>query len=347
MYSYTALECFQACPRRFYYRYVERIPEPPSEAVEFGSAVHAAVAAGLSGRDPEEAVRQMPLKVVIGEKLEEAIDLAMRFLRRYSPRGVYLVEEKVKGVIAGEEFVGRLDLVETGDTTGIITITDFKTDWDKYMPTEKMQLPLYAYLFLSMMNEKPRPVQARLWFLRHAREPVAEETLTPEHMSRAVQWAEGIIKEIRDALELPGWMGFDPVPGSWCKTCGYSFNCLDIAEPQDIVEAGALALRLERALDVLKTRLKEHVSEHGPLQVSDQYWGDYSYSIWKFPDIQAFMELLAGAGEDPWDYIEVNGSKLKKLLKGPLGERIRQIGEEKPRHYFTHREKPPGSREEA
>lgn len=311
--------------------------------MEFGSAVHAAVAAGLTGQSPETAVRQLRLKTAAAEKTEEAIDLAMRFLRRYSPQGTYLVEQKVRGTVAGEEFVGRLDLVEETEKGGATVITDFKTDWEKYLPTEKMQLPLYAYLFFSTLKRKPAAVHGRLWFLRFAREPVTEELITPETMLKAVEWAEVTIEQIREALEFPGWMGFDAKPGTACKTCGYSLACLELADPGDITEAGALALRLERALETVKERLKRHVQEYGPLQVNDQYWGDYSYSVWKFPDVAAFMELLAEAGEDPWDYIEVNGSKLKKLLKGSLGERLKQIGEEKPRHYFTHRGKPPGS----
>ncbi|MGI9951967.1 PD-(D/E)XK nuclease family protein [Moorellaceae bacterium AZ2] len=343
-YSYTALECFRTCPRRFYYRYVERIPEEPSEAMEFGRAVHAAVAAGLTGRDPEAAVRQMQFKTTAGEKVDEAVELALRFLRRYTPQGEVLVEEKIKGTVAGERIVGRLDLVEVFD--GGVVITDFKTEWKKYAPSEKMQLPLYAYLYLSSVGEIPGLVRARLWFLRFSREPVVEETITPEVMRHAVEWTRSTIKEIQEGLKLPGWMGFDAVPGSWCKTCSYSFRCLDFLEPGSIVEAGALALRLERALEVLKSRLKEYVEESGCLQVNDQYWGNYSYSTWKFPDIATFMKLVVEAGEDPWDYLEVSGSKLKKLLKGPLGERLKEIGEEKQRHYFTHRDQPPGGNAE-
>lgn len=42
VWSYSALDVFEQCPKRFYHKYILKEKEPPSPALEYGNAVHKA-----------------------------------------------------------------------------------------------------------------------------------------------------------------------------------------------------------------------------------------------------------------------------------------------------------------
>ncbi|MDN5362109.1 MAG: hypothetical protein PWP70_1156 [Moorella sp. (in: firmicutes)] len=338
-YSFSRLERFETCPMSFFLHYIEGIPEPPSKPLEFGKACHLGIEAGLKGQDPGAAVENFAstAKLIIADDVAEAKKLAQRFLDSYTPQGKFYVEQELKGNIKGEDIIGYADLIEiNGDS---MVITDFKSNWQKYSPVDKAQLPLYAWLASKQTGIKN--VQIRLWFLRYVREPVIQTLATEDVMLNGVAWVAQKIEEIQEASQFPGNMGYEPRAGSQCKYCGYAVSCLDLIPPTDIEELGKTALRLERALELIKEPLKTYASQYGYVQANDQYFAHFPKSTWKFKDIQAFFNLLQEAGEDPWNYLEVNGFKLKKLLKGPLGDQLRSIGEEKKSTYFSHHDRLP------
>ncbi|MGI9862338.1 PD-(D/E)XK nuclease family protein [Moorella naiadis] len=339
-YSFSRLERFKTCPMSYFLHYVEKIPEPPSKPLEFGKACHIGIEAGLKGMDPAASIDQYATtktKLLTPEDADEAKKLAERFLNSYTPRGKIYIEQELKGVIKGEDIIGYADLIEIDGNS--MVITDFKSNWQKYSPVEKAQLPLYAWLASQQTGIKN--VQIRLWFLRYVREPVVQVAATDDVMLQGVAWTAGKIEEIREAMSYPGNMGFEPKSGSQCKYCGYAVSCLDIMAPADIEELARTALRLERALELIKEPLKTYAAQYGYVQAGDQYYAHFPKSTWKFKNIQAFFNLLQEAGEDPWDYLEVSGFKLKKLLNGPLGDQIRAMGEERKSSYFSHHDKPP------
>ena len=344
VWSFSRLELFadpqRGCPRRYYYRYVEGRSEPPTAALERGRIVHAVIAACLRrGLAPEAALAGVPGADALDEEgREEVLGLARGYLDAERPTGPFGVEEKLEVSLDGERFVGFLDLVER---SAVPRITDWKTSWEKYGPADTWQLPLYAWMFSRVAGAKK--VRARLWFLRYRREPAVEMELGPDEMEAAVAWARETIGLIREAESQPLWSCFPPRPGSVCSGCGFALECLggdplEGASPEDLA---GMVLRLERALALCKEALEKAVASSGPVCVGGQHFGMYTRSRWVFPDVAAFCDLLRREGKDPWKYLEVPGWKLAPLLRGRLGEKIREMGQEVVETYLTHRDRPP------
>lgn len=338
-FSFTRLTTYQTCPRRYFYRYVQKLPEPPAKPLEFGKALHAVLSGVIlnQGDVPELTRRAVEASELLDESDGMEIEkMAGWFQKKFSPVGPVRSEHKLTRELLPEvEIIGYADLIEDGFPA---TITDFKTQWDRYEPVDTMQLPLYAWMAAPELGPE---IEARLWFVRYFKDPMRRALIGPEEQERAVAWARGLVREIAEASELPGWAGFPERPGKPCGSCGYADRCLGVEVPEDVQEMAGLALRLERVLDQVKLPVKDYVSVLGPVEVNGEFFGLYPKSSWRFGDIAAFFRILAKAGADPWDYIEVNPWKLKKLLSGPLGPALRAIGDEKQSSYFSHRDKPP------
>ena len=172
--SYTSLTTYEGCPRRYAFRYVERLPgDVPPGRFAFGSAVHRAFEAfvreriraraeGVPGpglellaRTCDEVLERAGLEPVeLAEMRAAAPPVLERFLRREmasdaSPVavelgfGLDLALPDDGGVI---RFVGYLDRVDRAPD-GSTAITDYKTGrpWDPAWVHADRQLTAYAY----------------------------------------------------------------------------------------------------------------------------------------------------------------------------------------------------------
>ncbi len=66
-YSMSRLTEYERCPRRFYFKYIEKIPEIIEDAGFFGSKVHEAISKALKGQDWQDTLSDLPY-----EQIEEA-----------------------------------------------------------------------------------------------------------------------------------------------------------------------------------------------------------------------------------------------------------------------------------
>ncbi|MGB9886469.1 MAG: RecB family exonuclease [Moorellales bacterium] len=350
--SYSRLEKFETCPYSFYLRYLVGIPEPPNRYMQLGRLAHELIHVALTdGESAESAVERLRSRYGLLEEkdFQDAVGMANRFLREYRPEGWYKSEYETKDPVAGVPFHAVFDLVEKRD--GTLVITDFKTEWEPYNPSEKRQLPLYAWL--AARHFKASRVLVRLWFLRYSprsgKNPVREEVIPPEVVKEALDWVSRTVAAIREAEELPGALGFPPRPGKACTYCGsaYALRCLEetLAAGEydgDPAFRAGVVLRLERVLEDLKERLKEDVRASGPVEVGGVYFDFYPRSVWRFEDVQGLVGALASAGEDPWKVLKVDGWELRRLFrrKPELEPVVRRFGEEKIETYFSHRDQP-------
>lgn len=173
--SFSQLSLFQKCSLRYFFRYVEQLPEESvSASLLFGRGIHSAVEFHfcelLAGNEPpdldtllaefNDGWEEQPADQITyarGDSRDRLAALADRVLTAFRgsdvaiPRGHILgVEEELRGrVIDGApDLLARLDLLQ--QYNGTLTITDFKTSKNTWTDDDAGaaagQLLLYADL---------------------------------------------------------------------------------------------------------------------------------------------------------------------------------------------------------
>jgi len=114
-----------------------------------------------------------------------------------------------------------------------------------------------------------------------------------------------------------------PTPGVHCNTCGWRKHCKASArapesittsdEAQQAIEAIAL---MQRDLKPLEEKLKAYCKSNGPVTHNGTIAGYLPTGGLGFDDAKAFHDAALQDGvDDPWKYLSVNGTKVKKLSK--------------------------------
>ncbi len=182
--SYSAIGTYQACPLRYFFRYVAGLPEPTvSSGLIFGGAMHKAIELHfnrlMAGEPPpdidlllaeyQDAWNQRADGEILFGK-DETRDtlgrLAERMLRAFRtselarPAGTVIgVEEELRGAIVPgcPDLLARVDLLI--DTPAELVVTDLKTSRGRWSQGQAdaaaEQLLLYSELVGRLMPGKP------------------------------------------------------------------------------------------------------------------------------------------------------------------------------------------------
>jgi DNA helicase-2/ATP-dependent DNA helicase PcrA len=175
--SVSLLNNFFECPRKWYFRNLLRLPEPKSESLEFGSAVHEAI-------DKILKLKKIPDEKEL-EKIVENNKAILKIVSKWVKTRLSEISgkrENEKSIsIKVKEFphlniYGKIDLVEELGKDSI-RVTDFKTgNPRKKMEIEKIneegrmsdymrQLVMYSYLLEQSRKQKINIQESRLEFL--------------------------------------------------------------------------------------------------------------------------------------------------------------------------------------
>ena len=234
--SFTQIDEYLACPARYRYRHVLRLPTPPHHAVTYGIALHDAVAAfgrsQIQGRPLSEAGildafahAWSGLGFLSREHEEARLAAGREALVRFrvaalrSARRPIAVEEPFSVSLGGIRLQGRFDRVD--ESPHGVVVTDFKSS-DVREPArarerarESLQLALYAMAWRE--RDGALPVATELAFLDSGvTGSVAPE---PARLDRAAgrigEAAAGIRSDAFDARP-------DPVT---CRYCPFREIC--------------------------------------------------------------------------------------------------------------------------
>lgn len=248
--SFSALSLYQRCSLRYFFRYVQQLPEETTSAsLVFGRAVHRAIEFHyrelLAGNEsPEldvllaefnEGWDESPADQISFPKnttrdglahLADRVLTAFRASDIAKPRGHILgVEEELRGrVIDGApELLARLDLLDECD--GTLTITDFKTSksaWsaDQATGSSGDQLRLYALLAGQRFPGLPIRV-AFVVFTKGKKVAIGryEVALDAARVARTKRIAQRVWRAISAGNFYPS-----PSPMN-CGTCPYREPC--------------------------------------------------------------------------------------------------------------------------
>ena len=244
-FSFSQISAYLACPLKYRFQYVDKIPRPwRVAAMAFGSSVHAAVEwfhrERLAGRSPEPtevlkvfdadwyAQNTEPLVFSEKESKDFLAEKGRAMLQLYveQSNGVkpVAVEQPFELELADPEtgecfdirFRGFIDLVEEGDT-----LVDLKTAGRtlEHGGLERhLQLSTYALVFFLLTGRNPK---LRLDMLLKTVKPRLERHPT----SRTVEdlaWAARLIREVVSAIEA---QKFFPNPSWRCTECEYFAHC--------------------------------------------------------------------------------------------------------------------------
>jgi putative RecB family exonuclease len=260
--SPSAASTWQQCPRRWWHKYVDKIPEPPpGEPAVIGNFVHG-VLENLTKLDPEERTKDAA-KTLAREYFDEFVDTtnwqqldyddaqAKKFRRRawaiietyfanVDPTKVNPIGQEIQVDVDldGVPFMGYVDLVERDPDTGDVVVTDYKTGkppstgmpWSGDERGEKLLQPLWYAAALQEMGEHA-PKHARLiYFTVNERpdgsfEQVSAELgvdVTDESIAAARAELRRRWSQIQDA-KMEG--GAPARPGPLCGWCSYVDRC--------------------------------------------------------------------------------------------------------------------------
>jgi DNA helicase-2/ATP-dependent DNA helicase PcrA len=244
--SYSQLNTYEDCPKKYKYSYVLRVPSKPHASLSFGSTIHNTLKDFYSllkdSKEGFEGIVEKPTE----EKLLELYDMhwlthgydskAHEEKRRLSGKSMlkqyykelyseeqrpYRLEESFSVHVGESVFVGKIDRIDIVDDSKEIIeveIIDYKTGKVKNDANIKkdLQLPLYALFAEQKLGLKV--VGAKYVFVEHGE--VVEVDVSEERKEEARNRVVEIIENIKEK-------DFTPTPGYLCRYCDYNTVCED------------------------------------------------------------------------------------------------------------------------
>jgi DNA helicase-2/ATP-dependent DNA helicase PcrA len=235
--SYSQVDDYLTCPRKYHLRHVVRVPTPAHHALVFGNALHQAVAVANDARRKGQPVDSALIGATLqahwqSEGFLSAEHEAARFasgeaaLQRYLDRSasetgveILAVEQAFSVRIGADRVRGRYDAVRRVE--GATVITDYKSGdvRDPVRARERardaLQLQLYALAWEAEHGQRPDAVE--LHFLEG--DVVGRVTPTDRQLERAAGKVASAAAGIRS-------MRFEATPGyPACEWCPFRRIC--------------------------------------------------------------------------------------------------------------------------
>lgn len=243
-FSYTSLNTYEICPRRYEFANVLNIPSKPHSALSFGSAVHNTLYNFYSllkqSKEGLNGVVNVPTlddlldlyeqnwtrsgfenKKQESDRKEEGIEILKNYYENvFSPsENPFMLEVKFDTNLGGTVFTGKIDRIDTVSNDGgvhKVCIIDYKTGKDKSDADIKkdLQLPLYALFAENKFGV--RVVAAKYIFIESCN--VVDVDISDGRREFAKD-------KLLEVLELIKNKEFRPNPGWGCRFCDYSSIC--------------------------------------------------------------------------------------------------------------------------
>lgn len=232
---------FEQCPRRWRFRYVDRLPDPPGVDALVGTFAHRVLEC-LMQQHPSQRTKDDARRIARASwpemsgsddyrDLELDEDQALEFrwqawraieglwdLEDPSGVDVRATEQQVSVTLDGVPFRGVVDRVES-EPDGLV-ISDYKSGrapTARYAPGRLQQVLLYAAAIAEETGD--RPVRARLLYLG---QKVVAAGVTPVELGGAVEQLKSTWDAIGDACHTDD---FSARPGPLCDYCPYAELC--------------------------------------------------------------------------------------------------------------------------
>lgn len=239
--SPSSASAFDGCPRRWKFKYVDRLPEPSGEAAVVGTFAHT-VLEDLYELEPAERTKDQAKRLARDLWPEQetdadyqALELSDEDSRAFRWRAwlaiaglwdledpetieVVATEQKVQASLDGVPFLGIIDRLEREG--GNLIVSDYKSGKvpsPRWRDDKIQQVMLYAAAVTQ--SEEEQPERARLLYL-------GQETLDFAVTDRRIEDASGQLAQtwssIGSACESEE---FEAKPGVLCGWCPFAVDC--------------------------------------------------------------------------------------------------------------------------
>ena len=232
---------FEQCPRRWRFRYVDRLPDPPGVEALIGTFAHR-VLEHLMQQHPSRRTKDDARRIaraswpeMSGSDDYRDLELSDEQARAFrwqawkaieglwhleDPTGVDVqaTEQQVSVTLDGVPFRGVVDRVES-EPDGLV-ISDYKSGrapTARYAPGRLQQVLLYAAAVAAETGEQP--VRAQLLYLGQR---IVATAVTPVELGGAVEQLKSTWGAIADACQTDD---FSARPGPLCGYCAYAERC--------------------------------------------------------------------------------------------------------------------------
>ncbi|MCM2339099.1 MAG: ATP-dependent helicase [Burkholderiales bacterium] len=213
--SVSMLNNFFECPRKWYFRNLLKLPEPKSESLEFGNAVHGAIDKILKLKDIP--TKKEIEKIVDGDK--EVMRIVTKWVEDRLPNISKKRENEKSISVHYKEFsylniYGKIDLIEELENN-ILRVVDFKTgnprkkndiekmDEEGRMSDYMRQLSMYSFL-LQESRKQINVKESCLEFLeaKDKKESIYTTCIDQEKVKLLIK----DIKDYDDLVKTGGWI---------------------------------------------------------------------------------------------------------------------------------------------
>ena len=244
--SYSQINIYQDCPKKYEYSYVLQIPSRPNASFSFGTTVHSALkdfytmvrmskeGLGLTESPSKEDLVSLFNKHWIsvgyeGKKHEmERKSNGEEMMKKYYEKVFnenqipYRLEESFTVHLKESTFVGkidRMDLVEMKDGVAYVAIIDYKTGKEKSKSDIKKDLQLPLYCIFAEQSLGVKVTAAKYVFVEHGSE--VEVDISQKRKAQALENIHTVISNIKS-------QEFVATPDMFkCKYCEYRNICED------------------------------------------------------------------------------------------------------------------------
>ena len=215
-------------------------------------------------------------------------------------------------------FRGVFDVVRFTDAETCV-VTDYKAGFN--LDLEQDQLDIYAWLTFTLFPHIQQVI-CEFDFTRFNIQKTFEYNREQYHQLDT--WLRDIVRRIKDDTE------FLPAPGRHCMTCLYASRCThqcvqmnaihNLDDANQVVENLAI---YDRDMKQQKELLREWCVANGFVSHNGVTWGFHEYGGLGFNDAEAFVTACKQEGiKSPYQYLSVNGTKIKKLKDKATGSFI-------------------------
>ncbi|OQA43220.1 MAG: ATP-dependent helicase/deoxyribonuclease subunit B [Parcubacteria group bacterium ADurb.Bin305] len=359
--SFSSLEAFQICPLKYKFAVIDKLKEPKTKELIFGSYIHQ-VLKWIYSQDPHFPTLDQSLdyyhknwpKEAEGYKwidencekdyFEEGLRIISQFYQHnFPPKTTILdLETKFEAIIDetpnkpdGKHILtGRIDRLDK-HPDGTIEIIDYKTN--KKIPSQdnvdhNLQLSIYT---IGLLQKWPKiqtsNIKLSLYFVKSGEKVETKRDLN------SLREAEQKIINLIHQIEVNS---FAPRPSKLCDYCGFKYTCpvwrhfydnFTILDSKDInikeivdeyFNLQSQKEELEQKLEKLKNTIEAYSEEKG----LERIYGTNGYFSRRLSreikyDFEKIHQILEPLGK--WEKVlEINHQKLQDVLKEiPLASR--------------------------